>query len=321
MVVCTQVVPSGGDDREGVAVRAEVGDLEDALGIERADAVGVGLCGDVGAIGVDALGEADTAGARDGLAEGVVLGAERVPEDVGGDQVDVVGDEALEPGQAALGRDVRRAVRDGDVLEHQRLDGGGRQRVGLQHHLDRDHPRVGHGEVLAVQLVAVGEDRDEVATRRDVERYGEVALVALGQDGAGAGDGLDRGPGAARRVGGIGRGAGRHPRLGHVPGVVDVDDVAIAGDRQGRIRGVRPPGASPAWPARRWRPAAGRRRASQGRPRSGEPMAQEARGTQRGQAEVRGMDRSDGTRRAGAGPGVRTSARLLTPRRSGLKKP
>ncbi len=62
----------------------------------------------------------------------------------------------LEARQAVLGRKVGRAVDGRDIFEHRGLDLRVGQREGLQ--LDGDVDGCArHGEVLAVELIAVGE--------------------------------------------------------------------------------------------------------------------------------------------------------------------
>ena len=149
----------------------------------------------------------------------------------------------LEPGQAVLGRQVGGAVDRRDVLEDGRLDGGVGQRVGLHPHLDGAgrRGRQRHGEVLPVDLVAVGQHRHEVAPvrQRQPAPGREVGLVPLGVDRARSRDAGDRGPQArggiarARRAAPVGRGPLRRDA-----GVVDVDDVLEGRDGRGSVGGA-----------------------------------------------------------------------------------
>ncbi len=230
-----------GRDREGVAVRSEVWDLELAL--------------DCGASGREAsvldhrqAGRVDGTPARsvdgqdrphiDASTHHVAL-AQADPGAAQGRTVDVrrhlaqvVGDVPLEPRQAVLGGQVRRSVHGRDVLEDGGLDGGVRQRVGL--HPDGDVRRpAAHREVLPVDLVPVGEHRDEVPAVR--ERQREVRLIPLRVDRGGARDSGDGRPQAGRRIPGVLRtaaAAGRRRPLARRAGVVDVHEVAELSDRR-----------------------------------------------------------------------------------------
>ena len=101
--------------------------------------------------------------------------AQRAAIDVGRHFTERVGDVPLEAGEAMLGRQVGSAVDRRDVLEDGGLNGRVGQRRGLQ--IDR-HQAVGNGdsihedgrarhrEVLAVEFVAFGQHRDQVAAVR-----------------------------------------------------------------------------------------------------------------------------------------------------------
>ncbi len=234
-------LPVGRGHGQGVAVRAEVGDREDPVVVAAAVArLGV-LAGDHGRGGVDdrrsvvsKLSGVDLVG---DWVLAHVLGAERVAVDVGDEGPEVVRDLTLEVRQPGFSGDVLHGVDRGVVLEHQRPE----RRVGDRQRLELDRDRHGggaggHGEVRAVELVAVGLDRDEVAAGRQLHRRCEVGLVPLRDDRARAGDADDRRPraaGRAERVRVAGRKRAAEPgrrRGGRGAGVVDVDDVVVVRD-------------------------------------------------------------------------------------------
>ena len=112
-----------------------------------------------------------------------VGGAERVAIDIRGDKVDIIRKVSDKTRQATLGRFVRRAVGGRVILEHPRADGRIRQRSGLQLH--RHRARYRHGEMSAVELVAVGNHRDQVTAIGQVVQSGnEIVLVAFSIDRA-----------------------------------------------------------------------------------------------------------------------------------------
>ena len=135
-------------DREGVAVRAEVGDLDLAFddGPSRGGPAfdhrqARASTGWGNARRVDRSDRTDIDAAAHDIARAQARpgAAQRVAVDVGRDLAEVVGDVPLEARQAVLGRKVGRAVDGRDVLEHRGLDLRVGQREWL--HLDGDVDR------------------------------------------------------------------------------------------------------------------------------------------------------------------------------------
>ena len=144
-----------------------------------------------------------------------------------------------------LGRQVGRAVDGRDVFEDGGLDLRVGQRRGLQFDQDFARRSAGRfafpgdgatvdGEVPAVELVAVGEHRDQVAAVGHVGQSGyHVCLRALRVDRAVARCAGNRGPQATVRVARVLRtaaGAGCRRSLCGLAGVVDVDQVLVGRD-------------------------------------------------------------------------------------------
>ncbi len=165
----------------------------------------------------------------------LVRRTQRVAVHVGAHLTERVVDVPDEARQAVV-PGVERAVGGGDVGEHLAAHRGVGQRVGLQPDGHQAGARCRavqrHGEVRAVELEAVGQHRDQVATARQGHSAGEVRLGALGVDGARVRHLGDRRPaagaGVARRVRRAPSGGG--PLLGGA-GVVLVDDELVVGDR------------------------------------------------------------------------------------------
>ena len=213
------------DDGGGVAVRSHVGDEDVALRV--ADAL-------AGRGRIDlrlAAGEDDLAGA---VVD--VLGAQRVSVVVGGNLTEHIGQVRGEPREAGLGTDLVGRVDRHGVVEHADPDVAQRQRVRL--HGD-GHPlgAAVHGEVRAVDLVAVGGEGNQVLPGwQGVERLGvvEVVLVALRDDRHAARRVADGRPLALRgEVRGT-PGAGGEAVLQAVTGIPDVfggDQPLVPGDR------------------------------------------------------------------------------------------
>ncbi len=176
---------------------------------------------------VDRCDDADVDAVVDhvAVAEAETRATQRGAVHVGAQVAEGVLDEAGEPGEPVLGRQVGGAVDRRDVLEHRGLDRG----VGQRRCLEFDDHLVGrverHREVLAVELVAVRQDGDQVATGGHARQPGgEVALVALREDRALTVDAHRRPVARVGVAGGRGRATvGRRPLLGGT-GVVDVDD-------------------------------------------------------------------------------------------------
>ena len=208
------LVGVGGNDRDGVAVRPEVRDHDLAVGVAHAvaaavreeatrrvdrhrDAVGV----EVDREGVErgvvdpSRGEAGDREVLRGLAAAaVVLGAERIAEDVGGDLVaEDVGHVERETGETGLGETVPCAVGNRDVVEHVDPDRGGLHghRVHRRFELMADEDLVVGGddaavddEMNAVDLEARRRDREQVFAVREVQSVGgaEIALITGSHD-------------------------------------------------------------------------------------------------------------------------------------------
>ena len=138
-----------------------------------------------------------------------------------------VADESLE----GLVAGVVGTVGGSHVLEHLALDGGVGQRHRLELHRHRGGVVERDREVRAVELVAVGEHRDEVLAVVELQARGQGVLVALRDDRRGVRGGVEGGP-----VTGLGVVVGRRrARTGRglevgAPGGVPVDDERVGVD-------------------------------------------------------------------------------------------
>src|SRR5680860_212775 len=166
-------------------------------------------------------------------------GAQRVAVDVGLYRAQGVGETADEAGHEVLAH-VPTHVGRRVVLEDERPDRAVGQRVGLQRHREGTSQGIGaaglrgddgvDAEMRTIDLVAVGDDGDQVATVRQGKEW-EVALVTLGVDRAPARVFRNRRPEAGARIArvqGRATGSDRGGPLVGGPGGVDIEDVLEA---------------------------------------------------------------------------------------------
>ena len=182
----------GRDDEHVVAQRADVGDddmpLASLTHSPPVPGIGIGL--------------PSASNRMSPLPSLSILGAQRVAKEVGRDLAgDVVECGPRNPARpCSAGASNWPLVIDLSSKTLMTISAGGRGR-GWTGNLDQAGLFQRHGKVLAVDLVAVGQDRDEVLARRQVDahRLVQVVLVALGVDRRPAGNGAHARPVAARR--------------------------------------------------------------------------------------------------------------------------
>ena len=159
-----------------------------------------------------------------------VLGTQRVAKEVGRDLAGDVVDTGPEAGHACgtrlglLDGSVELAVSHRVVVKDLDDHLGRRQGQGMDGDLDQSRIRQGHSKVLAVDLVAVRQDRNQVVAVRQGD--GQVVLGALGDDGGPAGGRVHPGPiaavGIVRVSDGIRGGIEVCPAIGVIKGVARV---------------------------------------------------------------------------------------------------
>ncbi len=223
------ILAVGGGGEHGVAVRAEVGDSDLAVGtgVETAG-------GDDRVAGVDDR-RAVRVEAHVAVRIALVVGADRVAVYVVADLAERIRDGDAEAGQAGLGGYVGRAVGGRVVVEDDRPQGGRGQRGDVQRGRNYSGAAAGCGrgdtEPGPVDLVAVGDDRDKVVAVGEREATGElpagreVAGIALRDNGRVARLGADRGPVTVGGVARVGLIAAAVAGLGDAADIVLVDDV------------------------------------------------------------------------------------------------